>query len=87
MGGGGLNACQDGLGYPYIWVEMREEVPQGASLSEGGGCNRYLGNARSDPATFSVGLPLNGRFCCQDFKSKLDIKNFLKVSKSRFTCL
>ena len=37
---------------------MREEVPQGAHLSEEGGCDRYLGNARIDPATFSVGLPL-----------------------------
>ena len=34
-GEGGLNACQDGLGHPYIWVKMREEVPQGARLSEG----------------------------------------------------
>ena len=25
---------------------------------KGGGCNRYLGNARIDPASFSVGLPL-----------------------------
>ena len=49
--------CQDGLGQPYIWVKMREEVHQGARLSEGGGCDRYLGNARIDPATFSVGLP------------------------------
>ena len=24
---------------------------------KGGGCNRYLGNARIDPASFSVGLP------------------------------
>ena len=36
-GEGGLNACQDGLGHPYIWVKMREEVPQSARLSEGGG--------------------------------------------------
>ena len=36
-GEGGLNACQDGLGHPYIWVKMREEVPQGARLSEGEG--------------------------------------------------
>ena len=36
-GAGGLNAGQDGLGHPYIWVKMREEVPQGARLSEGGG--------------------------------------------------
>ena len=58
VGRGGLNACQNGLGQPYIWVEMREEVPQSARLSEGGGgCDRYLGNARIDPATFSVGLP------------------------------
>ena len=43
---GGLNACQDGLGQPYIWVKMREEVPQGARLSEGGGGgDRHLGNA------------------------------------------
>ena len=41
----GLNACQDDLGQPYIWVKMREEVPQGARLSEGGGCDCYLGNA------------------------------------------
>ena len=35
-------------------------MPQSARLSEGGGgCERYLGNARIDPATFSVGLPLH----------------------------
>ena len=34
-------------------------MPQSARLSEGGGGgDRYLGNARIDPATFSVGLPL-----------------------------
>ena len=37
----------------------RKKVPQSARLSEGGGgCDRYLGNARIDPATFSLGLPL-----------------------------
>ena len=35
----GLNACQDGLGHSYIWVKMREEVTQGARLSEGGGAS------------------------------------------------
>ena len=33
-GAGGLNAGQDGLGHPYIWVKMREEVPQSARLSD-----------------------------------------------------
>ena len=51
MGMGGLNPCQGGLGHPYIWVKMREEVPQGARLSEGG-------SATAIWATFSVGLPL-----------------------------
>ena len=34
-------------------------MPQGARLSEGGGGDCYLGNARIDPATFYVGLPLS----------------------------
>ena len=33
-------------------------MPQSARLSEGGGCNRYLGNAQIDPTFFEVGLPL-----------------------------
>ena len=66
LGLGGLNPCQDGLG--HLCSENRSsngicssrsgnKVPQSARLSEGGEVNRYLGNARIDPATFSVGLP------------------------------
>ena len=43
---GGLNAYQDGLGHRYIWVKMREKVPQSARLSAGRGCKSYLGNAQ-----------------------------------------
>ena len=42
----------------FAQVASEIKVPQSARLSEGG-CDRYLGNARIDPATFSVGLPFN----------------------------
>ena len=63
---GGLNPCQDGLGHlcSENWSSngicssrSGNKVPQSARLSEGGGCNRYLGNAQIDPAFFEVGLP------------------------------
>ena len=36
-------------------------MPQSARLSEGGGCNRYLGNAHLDRETSSGVLPLEGK--------------------------
>ena len=66
LGLGGLNPCKDGLGHlcSENWSSngicssrSGNKVPHSARLSEGR-CNRYLGNARIDPASFSVGLPL-----------------------------
>ena len=37
------------------WV--RKKVPQSAGLSEGGGCDCYLGNAQMHRETFSGGFP------------------------------
>ena len=56
MGVGGLNACQDGLGHPYIWVEMREEVPQSACLGNRP-CNFFSGASLIQPKfCLAVGL-------------------------------
>ena len=59
----------------------RKQVPQSARLSEGGGCNRHLGNAQIDPTFFKLGLPLQVDgvshivFC--HFWSPVDITQFL----------
>ena len=63
VGGEGLSACPDCMGHPYIWVKMREKVHQGARWSlRGGVCDRYLGNARIEGASFSVGLPKQSQY-------------------------
>ena len=59
-----LNKCRpyitiSGSLQPFKMVKIvpEKKCPRVPVWVKGGGCDRYLGNARIDPATFYVGLP------------------------------
>ena len=54
-----LNACQDGLGHPYIVVKTREKVPLSAHLSEGGGRSLFV-QCPNGGCNFLSGASLTG---------------------------
>ena len=57
-GGGGLNACPDGLGHLFRDKCARKQVPQSARLSEGGGVRSLFGQCPNRPDLFQTGASL-----------------------------
>ena len=57
----------------------RKQVPQSARLSEGGGCDRYLGNAQIDPTFFKLGLPL---VCLLTYRLKGQLRSATRALSS-----